>query len=70
MTYMRKESEKEWIHAHVKLNLFAAHLKLRHCKPSIFQYKIKIKLRKHTKNKKPHKVYGICQGVTALTLYS
>ena len=44
ITYMGKESEKEWIYVYVQLNHFAAHLKLtQHCKSTIFQYKIKIK---------------------------
>ena len=38
---MGKEHEKEWIFAYVKLNHFAVHLKLTHCKSTILQYKIK-----------------------------
>ena len=39
-----KESEKEQIHAYVKLNYYAVHLKLtQHCKSTVLQYKIKIK---------------------------
>ena len=38
ITYMRKESEKQGIHAHVKLNHFAVHLKLtQHCLSTILQ---------------------------------
>lgn len=29
LAYMQKESEKEWIHAHVQLTHFSVHLKLR-----------------------------------------
>ena len=44
ITYMGKDSEKEWIYVHVKLNHFAVHLKLiHHCKLTILQYKVKIK---------------------------
>ena len=40
VTYMGKESEKEWIYVYVKLNHFAVHLKLiQHCKSTILQYK-------------------------------
>ena len=47
MTYMGKESEKEWIYVYVQLNHFAIHVKLtQHCKSTILQYKIKIKLKK------------------------
>ena len=43
ITYMRKESEKEWIY--IQLTHFAICLKLTEfCKLSIFHYKIKIKL--------------------------
>ena len=39
----RKESEKEQIYVHVKLNHLAVHLKLmQHCKATTLQYKIKI----------------------------
>ena len=42
---MGKESEKEWIYAYVQLNHFSIHLKLtQHCKSTVLQYKIKIKL--------------------------
>ena len=47
--YMGKDSEKEWIYVYMYNNHFAVHLKLlQHCKSTILQYKIKIKL----KNKK------------------
>ena len=43
---MGKESEKEWIYAYVKLNHFAVYLKVtHHCKSTILQHKIKIKLK-------------------------
>ena len=37
MTYMGKESKKEWIYVYVYLNHFAVHLKLmEYCKSTIF----------------------------------
>ena len=44
---MGKDSEKEWIYVYMYNNHFAVHLKLlQHCKSTILQYKIKIKLKK------------------------
>ena len=44
LTYMGKESEKEWIYVYVSLNHFAVHLRLtQHCKSTILHYKIKTK---------------------------
>ena len=38
MTYMGKESLKEWIHVYVKVNYFGGHLKLtQHCKSAMLQ---------------------------------
>ena len=43
---MGKESEKEWIYGYVQLNHLAVPLKLtQHCRSTIPQYKIKIKLK-------------------------
>ena len=48
---MRTESEKEWLCVYSELNHFAVHWKLtQHCKSSILQYKIKIKLNLKKKN--------------------
>ena len=48
ITYMRKESEKEYIYVYGKLSYFAVCLKLtQHCKSTVLQYKIKIKLKKN-----------------------
>ena len=44
---MEKESEKDRIYVYVYLNHFAVYLKLtQHCKSTIPQYKIKVKLKK------------------------
>ena len=46
---MRKESEKEYIYVYVKLSHFAVCLKLtQHCKSTVLQYKITIKLKKNS----------------------
>ena len=40
MTYMGRESKKEWICVHVQLIHFAVRLKLtQHCKPTLLQLK-------------------------------
>ena len=50
ITYVGKGSGKEWIYMYVQQNHFAVHPKLtEHCKSSILQYKIKIKLNWKTK---------------------
>ena len=46
---MRKESEKEYIYGYGKLSYFAVCLKLtQHCKSTVLQYKIKVKLKKNS----------------------
>ena len=46
---MRKESEREYIYIYVKLSHFAVCLKLtQHCKSTVLQYKIKIKVKKNS----------------------
>ena len=44
ITYMEKESEKDWIYVYVQLNDFIVYLELtHHCKSTILQNKIKYK---------------------------
>ena len=50
VTYMGKVSGKEWIYVCIKLNHLLHTWNWQHCKSSILQYKIKIKL-KIKKNK-------------------
>ena len=46
ITYMGKESEKEWIHVYVELIHFAVHLTLtQHCKSTVLQYKMETNFR-------------------------
>ena len=41
MTYMGKESKKEWMYVYIELNLFAVQLKLtQHCKSTIHLYQL------------------------------
>ena len=42
ITYMGKESEKEWIYIYIQLNHFAVHLKLlQHCKSTVTPINLK-----------------------------